>query len=1223
MAGKRSSKSSPTKAAVVVAVHPTKRQHSGRQRQESTQHRRPKRSDGSAKKTNSSSPLLPRPAPPPDPPPSLIKLLQSDSQALQYFQSLQQNLTYDVQKYKLRVRQLEEVLAKLQQEAPKATKATTTRKDTTRKDTRHGKDQSNHKSNQQQDQRHLSSTTNQQTSTLQPISTLEMNLTSSPDYQETNQDDQNEQIVNQPMQRGVPIDDAMFDMDLSSSNSSFNFNEANEFDEHPKEEIVQKQQQQQQHHITDRRLQGNNDHHQDENDVDLEGSFLFLETSNKLAMKKRRLSSKMPESFYLPVQRPEFTNANTLQPRKERPVDNSPSHVQLYRTIESRLFEAQECLQHLGITLIETNTDHSSDKQEGTISQRPDTTLTDNNNNNPDPEPNPSTTTTTKSVIQRRSDSSVIDDLVRVLRALIKVKRFPSDVPFVNWNPSDYGHDDDDFKTRQTQGAYNLSDGAVRGSQQNWIPCFHPSLANTQEPSHPAIQGVQDALYALVIMDAFADSKTHLALFQSSLKSSVQSPKHSSHSHQRQQEQCKMSEDEDTEDGKWEGINDRHDEDHDEKINRKQLLVGMKDRHRMVETFVLSVMGSMTKVWPVDDRSKAFGKSSMSTLEHSLFPTSYDDRNDDVAGQHDPQSREGEEQEDDDEEQKENDDTTPSALSSISHNQLSELVGRSVCAYLVTKILLVRNDATRAAQLFWSYVVSAMPSLTLMQKDYYPNHLEPVLSFCIIEAMLVIPTQGRRVRFGSMQEPGTITTATSAGISTLQQDCSDWLGKILAPNKDKSLARLLSLVIHGTALIYELREQRSEKTAIRDIARVELAAYQRLLVSKQSWLHKRGSSLTNLSELQSGLHDPLFNAADTDALEPGSRRTAQVIGELQLAMILNGDSKVIRTIFDHALKSVKELCSSLDENRDIKRLWEASLSRLLACCLSQKQLEIRQLDLLYRPLVESPSTSSPPNDSALTLTKQLAALFAIEDNSVNPPSLNTKIWTLFSTSLLCCREIADGESAISALEWILHHCDSYRMGEDTAKYVDDDASINLGEMCDAFQRVATMPTVRIINLERRKDRMAAFLAQAMLSGLLVVRGVTVFGSTSLIGDNEECQQHRHHYGHSCGCYAVDGKGRSAEVEERIRQWVGKGFDSVSHRLDQLVQDKWNPHVLRLFDTEAPNADIHVRLSPSEKACALSHISSWNGVLRSLVGELREAKAWYYDEAESKRGTQCC
>jgi hypothetical protein len=123
--------------------------------------------------------------------------------------------------------------------------------------------------------------------------------------------------------------------------------------------------------------------------------------------------------------------------------------------------------------------------------------------------------------------------------------------------------------------------------------------------------------------------------------------------------------------------------------------------------------------------------------------------------------------------------------------------------------------------------------------------------------------------------------------------------------------------------------------------------------------------------------------------------------------------------------------------------------------------------------------------------------------------------------------------------------------------------------------------VRVINLEQRKDRLTAFLSQCMREGLLCVKGVTPFEPASTV-----------EYGH----YAYDGRGRLIEANHRLESFVSGGVIE----LDKTVASHWIPNNLKPFDRDAPATERSVRMSPSEGACALSHVSCWYGIRRSLA-----------------------
>ena len=91
---------------------------------------------------------------------------------------------------------------------------------------------------------------------------------------------------------------------------------------------------------------------------------------------------------------------------------------------------------------------------------------------------------------------------------------------------------------------------------------------------------------------------------------------------------------------------------------------------------------------------------------------------------------------------------------------------------------------------------------------------------------------------------------------------------------------------------------------------------------------------------------------------------------------------------------------------------------------------------------------------------------------------------LLSSAFLCCQELADGESVLKLVHWSLQHNCSNGHQRDTP-------SSSLSQILDSIERTGQALTVRVINLERRSDKMAVFTAQAIHERLMFVRGVGV------------------------------------------------------------------------------------------------------------------------------------
>jgi GR25 family glycosyltransferase involved in LPS biosynthesis len=136
----------------------------------------------------------------------------------------------------------------------------------------------------------------------------------------------------------------------------------------------------------------------------------------------------------------------------------------------------------------------------------------------------------------------------------------------------------------------------------------------------------------------------------------------------------------------------------------------------------------------------------------------------------------------------------------------------------------------------------------------------------------------------------------------------------------------------------------------------------------------------------------------------------------------------------------------------------------------------------------------------------------------------------------------------------------------------------------SVREAADTPNICIINLRRRTDRKNSILAQAMKEKLMVRLAVASLHPESKPSDDS-------YHG---GCYAFDGSGRMVDAHRQLLADIGG-----TSMLNSLVHVQWRPNDLKPFDRDAPSDESLVRMSETEVACALSHIASWKGALRSL------------------------
>lgn len=125
-----------------------------------------------------------------------------------------------------------------------------------------------------------------------------------------------------------------------------------------------------------------------------------------------------------------------------------------------------------------------------------------------------------------------------------------------------------------------------------------------------------------------------------------------------------------------------------------------------------------------------------------------------------------------------------------------------------------------------------------------------------------------------------------------------------------------------------------------------------------------------------------------------------------------------------------------------------------------------------------------------------------------------------------------------------------------------------------------------------------FGSQALRERLLVVKAVTSFKEEDRTNDPDLQVGD----GFEFGLHAIDGQGRLVEANDLLVKQVGS-----TELINKLVASQWRPNDLKPFDRNAPDVESLVRMSPSERACALSHVASWKGVLRSM--RIPPASSW--------------
>jgi GR25 family glycosyltransferase involved in LPS biosynthesis len=489
---------------------------------------------------------------------------------------------------------------------------------------------------------------------------------------------------------------------------------------------------------------------------------------------------------------------------------------------------------------------------------------------------------------------------------------------------------------------------------------------------------------------------------------------------------------------------------------------------------------------------------------------------------------------------------------SKSQARLSSLVERRVLAQIVAHMDLYQGRPESVASLVWAYVMSTMP---VLKSEDYPR-LPPVLSFCTLEGLLVADLKSKIGTRG-------------IGLSLFRWWKHDKSNQQVLPY------RALALAIHATAQIYRERMQ-SFDSRIADISRVELAAFERLRSVEGSWLRDEINDDLDryLSQATEMLQKcVLCLTADNKEHEPNRKHVREASLSFQLLLTLVGSSDVVKTTCQKAIGSLLELASSnSSSSHEMKeRGWAAII---YACSVAICNLQVSLLDEFRAKI-----SSAVPGSSALVSSWMVDKIRDLRETAGlrQPPSFDLVV--ALSRSLA---PLADAEESYRFIRSLL--------GTDPTQSHDREREPLSTDAMEMVLQLSRVPTIRVINLERRVDRMKAFVVQAQSERLMVAKAVASL-------DVKDDSNYMEHDALFWGNHAFDGKGTVAEVETRLSTLIKPA------NLNTHVETHWRPSDLKAFDKDAREDEALLPMSPSERACALSHIASWKGTLRSLEMQL--------------------
>jgi GR25 family glycosyltransferase involved in LPS biosynthesis len=357
------------------------------------------------------------------------------------------------------------------------------------------------------------------------------------------------------------------------------------------------------------------------------------------------------------------------------------------------------------------------------------------------------------------------------------------------------------------------------------------------------------------------------------------------------------------------------------------------------------------------------------------------------------------------------------------------------------------------------------------------------------------------------------------------------------------LFRVLSLVIAVCGWIWKKRIQ-SPDDRIHDVAWVEFQCFQRLCQSSLLWLHIPFSIDDEKVIWQQAKNVGQHHLDELNAIDDSNASPFLCTSRTLLRILLGKtDVDMDEAVEQHNLLPKVE---ALRELRN-RRQWPASKD-----------------------------SSTPWNHATNSLEDRVSSYLLILQNimrKVREATDQEERVKLLTTALMASHSLADGRNALQAAEILVTCPRPLSM------------TITYRRALDTFAKIAQVPVVRVINLQKRTDRWQCFMNQASCQRLLVVKAVACLSDANNESTEEDWE---------FGGYAIDGTGPMVEAQSRMEAKVGSFA-----RLNKLAAPQWRPHDLKAFDRGAPNHESLVSASMSEKACALSHIASWKGALRSF------------------------
>ena len=611
----------------------------------------------------------------------------------------------------------------------------------------------------------------------------------------------------------------------------------------------------------------------------------------------------------------------------------------------------------------------------------------------------------------------------------------------------------------------------------------------------------------------------------------------------------------DQDDDAWDSIFDSDEAAGDEQLGEEELIilrVGMRNRCCITERVLSSLDIEITRTWALTDRATYLTEPAVHFHPADIIIDEQDNET----------QNEGE--------------LGTSGYSEKTYKRLANIEERIAHARIATLLHRSRDDWQKASELVVGYVVSSTPSIGV---ESYPK-LPPVLSLCVLEALL------------SAEDYIPINVEGNETAKTQPNEETSWFNQYIRHfagadvDLQTGLLKAIAYSIHVVGRIWKERSLCSDDR-IRDVALVELAAYKRLLSLVDSeWLNdttfhsldEENVTIVGRKVLSSSLK-AFYSTPDNDdeGIKPTSNMYAVSGIWCTLSLLTMGD-----------IDRIVELCEkTLVRLKSTRRLKDGCLALLPACCSAYTCIMKRAWDNM-----KLLSATGRHTAAAFTVEDRISPLLESAIENVDPSD-----WSNIDAIVQCCVLIGDGGRLLQLAKSVLPWLTRAVLDRSSVDYVTStDKRVFVSRLVTAFVDAGEIPTVRVINLKRRPDRLLDFMSYASHEEqMLVLKGPAKMRHKSYLSRKKKTTVETCENGDSSGDYAFDGLCSNDELEDQLANRLEGGKGSLA----DFVKAKWRPGDLRAFDREARNDSELVRTNVTEKACSLSHIASWMGVEKTL------------------------